>query len=205
MNMKTYRVIPGMILVFSLLLLGCSSSEEAVREGDTGAVITTLSEKGVTITAQYLDAKMLFDRFGTKNNPFFEYRSGPVIVISFNMASEQPVRFRLSKVEIRYLGAMSMPIDRVTFGRHWEEQLRSQGVATTGTTEKYRGWSYSTVLQRINGHVLPDTLDISPGGDFSGYLLFPGEPGRRGVVRVLIPIYSLPGEKLHEFIFLINV
>ena len=48
------------MLLLPLFIFGCSSAEKAAKEGDTGAIVTTLSEKGITISAQFLDKKMLF-------------------------------------------------------------------------------------------------------------------------------------------------
>jgi len=193
------------ILLSVLFVFGCSSADKTVKEGDIGAIVTTLSEKGITISAQFLDKKMLYDRFGTRNNPFFEYEGNRVIVIDFTMSAGYEVRFRLGKVEVDYLGNRSRPVSRVEFNQYWEELLRNPGAASTGSPYKYRDWSYSTVSKVITENVLPDSLDIAPGPEYRGFLLLEGIQGRYGTAKITINMYDLTGKRIHEFIFLIDV
>jgi hypothetical protein len=186
------------------LLISCETDEKTTREGDTGAVVKTLSNKGVTLTAQYLNNKMLYDRFGSRNNPFIEYLENPLVVISFTMSSEQPVRFRLGRVNVYYLDQWLGPVGRVDLNSYWERVLRQQGVAQTGSPKMYKNWSYKTVSQVINDNVLYDSFDIVPGVDQRGFMLIQGVPNRFGTARIEIPIYDMNGKEIHEFIFIIN-
>jgi hypothetical protein len=110
--MKKYEISLVLTVVLSLLI-GCTTSEKSSMEGDTGAIVTTLSSKGITVSAQNLTSKMLYDRFGTRNNPFIEYNENPLIVIDFTMSSRGDVRFRLGRVEFDYFNSKSRPVIRV--------------------------------------------------------------------------------------------
>jgi hypothetical protein len=197
-----------MLIVVSICIIGlifaCSTDEPTTREGDTGAFVKTLSNQGVTITAQYLNNKMLYDRFGTRNNPFIEYLEEPLVVISMSMSSEETVRFRLGRVEVYYLTEWFRPVGRVELKGYWERVLRNQGVAQTGSQKMYKNWSLKTVSQVINDNVLQDTVDITPGSDQSGLMLFQGRANRYGTAKIIIPIYNMKGKEIHEFIFVIN-
>ena len=186
------------------LFIGCSTGEQTTREGDTGAVVQTLSNRGITITAQYLNNKMLYDRFGTRNNPFIEYLEQPPVVINFTMSSEEAMRFRLGRVKIFYLNEWMRPVGRVSLNSYWESVLRNQGVAQTGTAKRYKNWSYNSVSQVITQNVLQDTVDIVPGSEQTGLMLFQGISNRSGTARIEIPIYNMNGAEVHEFIFIID-
>jgi len=187
------------------LFIGCSTGEQTTREGDTGAVSKTLSNKGIIITAQHLNNKMLYDRFGTRDNPFIEYLEEPLVVISFTMSSGEAMRFRLGRVEIFYLDEWLRPVSRVNLNSYWGGVLRNQGVAQTGSPKQYKNWSYKTVSQVINDNVLQDTVDIVPGSNQIGLMLFQGMSNRYGTAKIKIPIYNLSGKEVHEFIFVIDV
>ena len=187
------------------LFASCSTGGEGTKEGDTGAIVRTLSNKGITITAQHLNSKMLYDRFGTRNNPFIEYLEEPLVVIDFTMSSEEAIRFRLGRIEIFYLNEWRRPVGRVDLNSYWERVLRNQGVAQTGSPKKYKNWSYSAVSQVINQNVLQDTVDIVPGSDKSGLMLFQGISNRFGTAKIKIPVYNMNGKEIHEFIFVIDV
>jgi hypothetical protein len=186
-------------------LVGCSTGGEGIKEGDTGAIIKTLTNKGITVSAQHLNSKMLYDRFGTRNNPFIEYNENPLIVIDFIMSSGSEVRFRLGRVQVDYLSTKSRPVSRIELNSYWEGLLRNPGVAQTGSPGRYRNWSYNTVSQVINKNVLQDTVDIVPGTDHIGLLLLQGIPNRYGTAEITIPFYSTNGKLIHEFILLIDV
>jgi hypothetical protein len=190
-------VVAGLVLL--MVHAGCQTDDESVEKQDVGAVVTTLTDSGVTITAQYLDRKMLFDRFGTKNNPFFEYKSEPVYILDVRMTTENPVRFRLSKVEYFYLDRTDRPLSRVEFSAYWESQLRNRPAPTGGRSDVYKNWSYKTVSENINDHVLTNVIDLEPGKEYGGYMLFKGKQNTHGSVEVWIPMYDMKGNKLHRF------
>ncbi len=198
-------ILPIVSICIISFLVGCSTGEKSTKEGDTGAIIKTLSNKGITVSAQHLNNKMLYDRFGTRNNPFIEYDENPLIVIDFTMSAEGEVRFRLSRVEFDYLSRKSRPVSRVELNSYWEWQLRNPGVAQTGSPSRYRNWSYNTVSNVINKNVLQDTLDIVPDTDHIGLLIFQGIPNRYGTAEITIPFYNTSGKLIHEFILLIDV
>ena len=200
--MKTKLAIVSICIIG--LFIGCSTGEQTTREGDTGAVVETLSNKGITITAQYLNNKMLYDRFGTRNNPFIEYLEQPPVVINFTMSSEEAMRFRLGRVNILYLNEWMRPVGRVNLNSYWESVLRNQGVAQTGSPKMYKNWSYNAVSQVINQNVLQDTVDIVPGSEQTGLMLFQGISNRYGTAKIKIPIYNMNGAEVHEFIFVID-
>ena len=200
--MKTKLAIVSICIIG--LFIGCSTGEQTTREGDTGAVVETLSNKGITITAQYLNNKMLYDRFGTRNNPFIEYLEQPPVVINFTMSSEEAMRFRLGRVNIFYLNEWMRPVGRVNLNSYWESVLRNQGVAQTGSPKMYKNWSYNAVSQVINQNVLQDTVDIVPGSEQTGLMLFQGISNRYGTAKIKIPIYNMNGAEVHEFIFVID-
>ncbi len=202
--MKKSMLLAVSICIISFLA-ACSTGEKSTKKGDTGAIIKTLSNTGITVSAQHLNNKMLYDRFGTRNNPFIEYDKNPLIVIDFTMSSESEVRFRLGRVEFDYLSRKSRPVSRVELNSYWEGQLRNPGAAQTGSPSKYRNWSYNTVSNVINKNVLQDTLDIVPGTDHIGLLIFQGIPNRYGTTEITIPFYSTSGKLIHEFILLIDV
>ena len=186
------------------LFVACSTDEQTTKTGDTGAVTKTLSNKGIMITAQYLNDKMLYDRFGTRDNPFIEYMEQPLVVVSFTMSSGEAMRFRLGRVEIIYLNEWLRPVSRVDLNSYWERVLRIQGAAQTGSPKQYNNWSYKTVSQVINENVLQDTVDIVPGANQVGFMLFQGMKNRYGTAKIKIPIYNMNGKEVHEFIFVIN-
>jgi hypothetical protein len=198
-------IFPIIFTCIISLFVACSTGGKGIKEGDTGAIIKTLSNKGITVSAQHLNSKMLYDRFGTRNNPFIEYDENPLIVIDFTMSSESEVRFRLGRVEIVYLSRKSRPVSRVELNSYWEGQLRNPGVAQTGSPSTYRNWSYNTVSQVINQNVLQDAPDIVPGTDHIGLLIFQGIPNRYGTAEITIPFYNTSGKLIHEFILLIDV
>ena len=202
--MKT-SIHPIVSICIISFLVGCSTGGKSTKEGDTGAIIKTLNNKGITVSAQHLNNKMLYDRFGTRNNPFIKYDENPLIVIDFTMSSESKVRFRLSRVEFDYLSKKSRPVSRVELNSYWEGQLRNPGVTQTGSPSRYRNWSYNTVSNVINKNVLQDTLDIVPDTDHIGLLLFQGIPNRYGTAEITIPFYNSSGKLIHEFILLIDV
>jgi len=187
------------------LLAGCTPGEQTVKESYSRSSVTTLHEKGITISAQHLDSKMLYDRFGSRNNPFLEYRESRLIVIDFTLRAEYEVRLRISKVVFDYLGTTSRPVSRVDFSQYWEQSLRNPGAATTGGRRRYRDWSYSSVLSVINENVLPDSLDMLPGPAYSGFMLFGVGERKYGTARVTVPLYAVSGRKIHEFVFLIDI
>jgi hypothetical protein len=191
--------------VFLTLFASCSSGEQAVKEVYSRSPVTTLHEQGIIISAQYLDRKMLYDRFGNRNNPFLEYQEGRLVVIDFTLEAEYEIRLRISKVGFDYLNALSRPVPRVDFSQYWEQLLLNPGAATTGGRRRYRDWSYSSVLRVINANVLPDSLDIQPGPSYRGFMLFEGTERRYGTARVTVPIFTMSGRKIHEFVFLIDI
>jgi hypothetical protein len=194
-----------MSIVVVSLLIGCTTTEKSSREGSTGALVVTSSSQGITVSAQNLTEKMLYDRFGTKNNPFVAYEQNPVIVIDFTMSAESEMRFRLSKIKFDYLGRKSRPVSGVELNSYWEGQLRNPGAAQTGSPSRYRNWSYNTVSQVINENVIQDTVSLLPGTDYTGFLIFQGIPNRYGTAEITIPFYSTTGRLIHEFILLIDV
>jgi hypothetical protein len=191
-------------MCIAFLFVVCSTDEQTIKRGDTGAITQTLSSKGIMLTAQYLNDKMLYDRFGSRNNPFIEYMEQPLIVVSFTMSSEKAMRFRLGRVEVFYLNEWLRPVSRVDLNSYWERVLRNQGAAQTGSPRQYNNWSYKTVSQVINDNVLQDTVDIVPGDSQVGYMLFQGMQNRYGTAKIEIPIYNMNGKEVHEFIFIIN-
>jgi hypothetical protein len=197
----------GIISVMSLLILisGCTTGEQSLKEGDKRSVVTTLSEQGITLSAQYLDKKMLYDRFGTRDNPFLEYKGNRLIVIEFTLSAGYEVRLRLSKVTFDYLNTLSKPVPRVDFSQYWERTLRNPGTASTGLPSRYRDWSYNRVLKVINENTLPDSLEIRPGPEYTGFMLFEGEEGKYGNAKITVPIYSAGGKKVHEFLLLVDI
>ena len=192
-------------MVVMILLISCTASEKSSREGDTGAIVTTSSNQGITVSAQNLTRKMLYDRFGNRNNPFIEYEQNPLIVIDFTMSSESEARFRLGKIEFDYLGRKSRPVSRVELNSYWEKQLRNPGAAKSGSPSRYRKWSYNTVSNIINKHVLPDAHDLVPGTDRRGFMLFQGVPNKYGTTKITIPFYDTGGRLIHEFILILDV
>ena len=200
-NMK--RVILSVCILG--LFIGCSTGEQTAREGDIGAVVQTLNRDGIRIKAQHLNSKMLYDRFGTRNNPFIQYLDEPLVVIRFTIASDEAMRIRLGKIEIFYLNEWLDPVSRVDLNSYWERELRNQGAAQTSVSQTYSNWSYKAVSQNINEHVLLDTVDIVPGPDQTGFLLFQGKNSRYGTAKIKIPIYNMSGKEIDEFIFVIDV
>jgi hypothetical protein len=198
-KIKSAFIVAVVSLLMLMLHAGCQTDGESVQKQDVGAVVTTLTNSGVTVTAQYLDRKMLFDRFGTKNNPFFEYESEPVYVLDVRMTTENPVRFRLAKVEYFYLDTTGRPLSRVEFSAYWESQLRNRPAPTGGRSDVYKNWSYSTVSKNINEHVLTNVIDLEPGKEYGGYMLLEGKKNTHGSVEVWIPMYDMRGNKLHRF------
>lgn len=202
--MKRYGIVPVLLVVLSLLA-GCATREKSVTEGDTGAIVTTLSRKGITVSAQNLTNKMLYDRFGTRNNPFVEYNENPLIVIDFTMTSKGDVRFRLGRVKVDYFNRKSRPVSGVELNSYWEGLLRNPGIAQTGSPSRYRNWSFNKVSRVINQNVIQDTLDLVPGTDHIGLLIFQRIPNRYGTAEITIPFYNTSGKLIHEFILLIDV
>jgi hypothetical protein len=148
---------------------------------------------------------MLYDRFGTRNNPFIEYNENPLIVIDFTMSSRGDVRFRLGRVEFDYFNSKSRPVSRVELNSYWEGLLRNPGVAQTGSPGRYRKWSFNRVSQVINKNVLQDSMDLVPGTDQIGLLIFQRIPNRYGTAEITVPFYNTSGKLIHEFILLIDV
>jgi hypothetical protein len=179
----------AVIFVTALLILigGCTTGEKSAREGEKRSAVTTLSEQGIILSAQYMDRKMLYDRFGTRDNPFFEYEGNRLIVVEFTMSAELEVRFRLMKVVFDYLNTLSVPVARVDLSQYWERTLRNPGAASTGVPNRYRDWSYSNVLEVINENTLPDSLEIQPGREYRGFMLFVGTEGKYGTARITVP------------------
>ena len=193
------------VTAFLILVGGCTSGEKSVREGEKRTAVTTLSEWGIDVSVQYLDRKILYDRFGTRNNPFFEYAGDRLIVIEFTMSTENDVRLRIMKIIFDYLNSVSVPVSRVDFSQYWEQTLRNPGAASTGVPNEYRDWSYNQVLKVINENTLPDSLELEPGHEYRGLMLFKGSVGRYGTARITVPFYAVNGKKLHEFVFLVDI
>ena len=64
------------LVMFSLLLIlavGCATDKGAVQRKDVPT--TTLTEKGVSVTMDYLTNDELIAKFGKDNNPFIPPRS----------------------------------------------------------------------------------------------------------------------------------
>jgi hypothetical protein len=167
---RNYFIVAVAVSILLMLQAGCGTDGEAVEKQDVSAVVTTLTDSGVTITAQYLDRKMLFDRFGTKNNPFFEYNSEPVYVLDVKMTTENPVRFRLAKVEYFYLDKAGRPLSRVEFSAYWESQLRNRPAPTGGRSDVYKNWSYKTVSKNINDAFRGETEHTRVGRAMDSHL-----------------------------------
>jgi hypothetical protein len=198
---------PGLYTAISAFLLllflqtGCSTEQRGTRSADNATTVQTRRKQGVTVNLQYLDERMLYDGFGRRDNPFFDYQSNPLVVLKIWMRTETACRLRLVKVEFEYLGAKSRPLSRVELNRYWEDLLRNRNTSPG----RYRSWSFNEITKIIDETVLSDVVELYPDEEYSGFLLFEGEKYRHGTARLVIPFYERSGKKLTELIFLIDI
>jgi hypothetical protein len=189
MNGKIIGTLPIFILL-GILLFGCSTGGTAGKPGGVTTEVVTRSQNGVVVSARYLDRKALYDIYGNRNNPFFEYQSNPLIVFGISVKTKPAVTLRLSKVKIEFLGLEDRPVSRVELTSYWEQRLRKKTHPNGSLSSRHRGWSYNT---------------ISKQDEVKGLLLFIGLRNRHGTATIRIPVYDTVGKKIHEFILTLYV
>jgi predicted acetyltransferase len=204
MIVKIIRTFSIFILL-GILLSSCSSSGTAQKTGGVTSEVVTRSDKGVVVSALYIDRKALYDTYGNRNNPFFEYQSNPLIVFGFSVKSKTAVNLRLSKVKIEFLGLEDRPLSRVELTSYWETRLRKKNHPSGSLSSRHRGWSYNTISKIIEGSVVPDVLSLDAQDELKGLLLFTGLRNRHGTATIRVPVYDTAGKKIHEFILQLYV
>jgi hypothetical protein len=204
MNGKIIGTLPIFILL-GILLFGCSTGSIAGKPGGVTTEVVTRSQNGVVVSARYLDRKALYDIYGNRNNPFFEYQSNPLIVFGISVKTKPAVTLRLSKVKIEFLGLEDRPVSRVELTSYWEQRLRKKTHPNGSLSSRHRGWSYNTISKIIEGSVVPDVLTLDAQDEVKGLLLFIGLRNRHGTATIRIPVYDTVGKKIHEFILTLYV
>ncbi len=204
MRGKIYGTIP-IFIILGTLLFSCSTGNTVQKTSGVTTEVVTRSEKGVVVSAHYLDRKELYELYGNRNNPFFEFQSKPLIVFNFSVNTTSSINLRLSKVYIEFLGLEDRPLSRVELTSYWERRLRNRTHPSASLSSRHRDWSYNTISKIVEDTVIPDVLTLGTQDEFTGLLIFVGLRNRHGSATIHIPVYDTVGKEIHEFILILYV
>jgi hypothetical protein len=185
-----YSLIVFLVILFSsTMAFSQSSTKEA----------TTITQKGVKISFRYLDKKMLFNRFGNRNNPFIYYVTGPLFVIDVSVEPALDVRIETEDAVLESERGISKPVSKSEITRYWGYKLRKRSGGRV--SEQYSNWSPRYVLELLDTNVLSDTMLIRSQGEQSGLLLFEPVRPRKGTATLKLPVYDSDGNLIYQFEF----
>ena len=124
---KVYFFLTIAALVPLLLFIGCATDRYAVQQKEVPPM--TLSEKGITVTVNYLTKDQLYERYGERNNPFIPPASlggfNQAIVFDILIESSITADFILKYAELQAEGKVEIPKNIFHLGRYWEMELRN--------------------------------------------------------------------------------
>jgi hypothetical protein len=196
MIMKKKLVLSFLLLfVFMFILLGGT----AAFAKTSAASVTTVTQKGVKVSFRYIDKKMLFNRFGNRNNPFVSYVTGPLIVIEVVVQPTVDVRIETGDAMLESEQGTSKPVSKSEISQYWGYKLRKR--AGGRVSEQYSNWSPRYVMELLDANVISDTVLIRSGGKQRGLLLFEPFRPRKGTATLKLPVFDTGGNLIYQFEF----
>ncbi len=184
-----------LILVFSIIFVGGTRAfSESSATGET-----TVTQKGVQISFQYLDKKMLFNRYGNRNNPFIFYGTGPLIAFDVSVEPTVDIRIETGDAVLESAHGIREPVTKSEITQYWGYRLRKR--AGGRVSSQFSNWSQRYVLELLDAHVMSDAMLIRSQGEQRGLLLFESFRTRKGNATLKLPVYDKSSNLIHQFEF----
>ena len=175
-----------------LLFAGCATDKNAVRQKDVPPM--TLSEKGITVTVNYLTEDQLIASYGKKDNPFIPPPSvvgiNQGIVFELFIESQTAGEILLKEMELQFGGRAEQPKNIFHLKRFWEVELNR------GSTP---GYNLGRMKQTIKKNLLPNKTTLKADSNSTGLIVFLGRFPRYGNFTMYIPVFEMNGELIHNF------
>jgi hypothetical protein len=193
--MRKSILMPTLTLIVMLLVFtGCATNKGAVQVKEVPNM--TLTEKGVSVTMDYLPKAELIAKFGEDNNPFIP----PAYSASFNqgMAFELSVRSEvrgeiyLKNLELHTGGRPENPKNSFHLTTFWENKLRRG---------PQQGYSMGRLKLKIKKYMLPTIVKLDPGSSQTGVVIFLGKIPRYGNFSLFVPVLDDKGGTINNFRF----
>jgi hypothetical protein len=194
MRKRLFFSIFLLVVLLVILLSGTMAfSQSSTKEA------TTITQKGVKISFRYLDKKMLFNRFGNRNNPFINYVTGPLFVFDVTVESTLDVRIETGDAVLESERGISKPVSKSEITRYWGYKLRKRSGGRV--SEQYSNWSPRYVMELLDTNVISDSMLIRSQSEQMGLLLFEPFRPRKGTAKLKLPVYDSDGNLIHQFEF----
>jgi hypothetical protein len=194
---KNFKWTLGLLILVPLFLYSCSTTSKAQKE-DVGKNPQVLSEEGVTLDLRYLDQKALYSLHNNRNNPFLYYTSGTLTVIDLKITSDSPAQLVLKDMQLSSDKGVRMFVSKQTLSSFWNARLTKKYSSKSKGKSQYSNWTERIVLDTIEQYVYTDVVEISPGAESSGYVLFEIIRGAKSG-KLTLPVYDGQGGLIHEF------
>jgi hypothetical protein len=160
-----------------LLLPSCGTNRRTLRLPPEPVV--TVEQEGVTMTLRFLDESSLRQKFGSSENPFLTdynllmFRRNVVFELTIQNQGPSSFLFELRGCELQYGGKTLGPLNRFQLASdvHIRDEDPRLKAPKTALIERY---------------VLPNKVNLAPGGLLTGYLLFQGNLPVSGEAQVSI-------------------
>jgi hypothetical protein len=181
-------------ILLAVVLHGCGAGRGSVKSD-----YISLSHNGLVLDILYIDKYELNRTYGNRNNPFTGGITGPTLTFEIIVMSEVPARIDLSRVTLESDQGRQKPISKEWMLEYWQEALgyvRGVGDRESAT---YHNWSEKVTLERIETEMLPEVVELAPGEEESGLILFDPLRNFKPPATLHVPVYDRGDELLHSF------
>jgi len=185
--MKKFYVFGIFFLTLTAILAGCSTGSTAAKRD-----YATYSQGGVTIDLYYMNSKELYNVYGNRNNPFARHLTGPAITIEVLAKTDQQAHIITGQATLQSEAGTLNPVEKEWMLNYWHQTLMPKG-PKKNTSIVFQGWSEKVVLEQIESEVLPGEVDLNPGTETRGLILFDTLRNVKTPVTFKLPVYDRSG------------
>lgn len=201
---KKLIMIISLLVVIFMIAMSSYAGGVAAKPEEVSPRYTTMTEKGVTVSARYLDKKTLKKRIAYKSNPFLEYEYEPLVVVEIAVRSTTNAKILSNRAELTLNNRELQRIGEEDMVKFWNKTLKPKRVPTEYTLDRWDGWTTKTTIQRVIDNAAPAQLTVT-GTEREGFLSFQRLRNETGKAVLSLPVYTSDDKLIHVFEFEFSV